>query len=122
MQTAPRLVLLDEPYRGLDRTQRQELLDRARKRWAQLTLLYVSHDIATTLSFPQVLVIENGQLVESGEPLALSRNPQSRYAALLQAERTVRHDLWSSKDWQRLAMVDGQLVAKRDSDETAEDS
>lgn len=121
MQAAPRLVLLDEPFRGLDRTQRQELLDRARKTWEKTTLLYVSHDIATTLSFPRVLVIEDGKLVEAGDPVALSSNASSRYAALLRAEKTVRYDLWASKEWQRVAMVDGQLVSGRERESGQED-
>ncbi len=116
LQAPPRLVLLDEPFRGLDRTQRQELLDRARKNWEKTTLVYVSHDIATTLSFPQVLIIEDGRLVESGEPVALSTRPDSRYSALLRAEKTVRHDLWASKEWHRVAMVDGQLVSSKERD------
>jgi ATP-binding cassette subfamily B protein len=120
MQTSPQLVLLDEPFRGLDRTQRQELLERARRGWQGTTLIYVSHDIATTLAFSRVLVIEGGRLVEDGEPAALSSQPGSRYAALLQAEKTVRHDLWASKEWQRMAMVDGQLVSSRDRDGAGE--
>ena len=116
MQAPPRLVLLDEPFRGLDRTQRQELLDRARKKWEKTTLLYVSHDISTTLNFPRVLIIENGSLVEAGDPVVLSGRAESRYAALLRAEKTVRHDLWASKEWQRVAMVDGQLVSGRERD------
>jgi ABC-type bacteriocin/lantibiotic exporter with double-glycine peptidase domain len=122
MQTAPQLALLDEPFRGLDRTQRQELLDRARKHWQGTTLIYVSHDIATTLTFPRVLVIDGGRLVEAGEPVALSAQPGSRYAALLLAEKTVRHDLWASKEWQRIAMVDGQLVSGRERDGHGEEA
>ncbi len=122
MQNAPQLVLLDEPFRGLDRTQRQELMDRARKHWQGTTLLYVSHDIATTLTFPRVLVIDGGRLVEAGEPVALSTQPGSRYAALLRAEKTVRHDLWASKEWQRIAMVDGQLVSGRERDGQGEEA
>jgi ATP-binding cassette subfamily B protein len=122
MQTQPQLVLLDEPFRGLDRTQRQELLDRTRKKWEQTTLIYVSHDIATTMSFPCVAVIENGRLVECGDPVSLSGQAGSRFSALLRAEKTVRHDLWASKEWHRIAMVDGQLVSGKERDGGAEDA
>ncbi|MBL9005483.1 MAG: ATP-binding cassette domain-containing protein [Myxococcales bacterium] len=122
LQSTPQLVLLDEPFRGLDRTQRQELLDRTRKKWERTTLIYVSHDIATTLSFPLVVVIEDGTLVESGPPLSLSNKPDSRFAKLLRAEKAVRHDLWASKEWQRIAMVDGQLVSGKERDGSQEES
>lgn len=116
MQTQPQLVLLDEPFRGLDRTQRQELLERSRKKWEHTTLIYVSHDIATTMSFPCVAVIEDGRLVECGDPVSLSSQAGSRFGALLRAEKTVRHDLWASKEWHRIAMVDGQLVSSKERD------
>src|SRR5205823_46301 len=40
-----RLVLLDEPFRGLDREKRCELLARAREYWRGSTLLCITHDI-----------------------------------------------------------------------------
>ncbi|MBI5546980.1 MAG: ATP-binding cassette domain-containing protein, partial [Deltaproteobacteria bacterium] len=50
-----RLVLLDEPFRGLDRAQRGPLLLRARAHWTRATLFGVTHDIEHTLSFARVL-------------------------------------------------------------------
>ena len=41
LQAAPRLVLLDEPFRGLDRGQRHALLNEARAWWQASTLLCV---------------------------------------------------------------------------------
>ena len=73
-----RLVLLDEPFRGTDRQQRQRLLTSARRHWAAATLLCATHDIAETLSFSRVLVIENGRIVEDGNPARLADTP-SRY-------------------------------------------
>jgi ATP-binding cassette subfamily B protein len=110
LQPTPRLVLLDEPFRGLDRDQRQALLTRVRDTWAPATLIFVSHDIESTLSFPKVLVFDHGRIVESGEPQALAAQPGSHYAALLAAERHARRDVWAAAAWQRLSVVDGQLV------------
>src|SRR5262249_32672156 len=44
----PRLARLDEPFRGLDRDARRRLLARARARWADATLLVVTHDVSET--------------------------------------------------------------------------
>src|SRR5262249_53094020 len=46
-----RLVLLDEPFRGLDRARRAEHLVRARAVWRDTTLVCVTHDISDTLGF-----------------------------------------------------------------------
>src|SRR5207247_204276 len=59
-----RLVILDEPFRGLDRTKRRELLSKARELWRGATLLCVTHDVAETLGFERVLVVEGGRVVE----------------------------------------------------------
>lgn len=105
-----RLVLLDEPFRGLDRGQRRELLARARQLWQGATLLCVTHDVGETLDFERVLVIENGRVIEDGVPTALAEQPGSRYGALLAAEREVRQGLWESAVWRRLRMERGRLT------------
>ena len=104
-----RLALLDEPFRGLDREQRRELLARARRLWRDATLLCVTHDVGETRDFARVLVIENGRVVEDGPPPSLAARPESRYAALLAAEQDVRTGLWESAVWRRLRMERGRL-------------
>jgi ATP-binding cassette subfamily B protein len=51
-----RLVILDEPFRGLDREHRRALLAAARRAWADATLLCITHDVGETLAFDRVLV------------------------------------------------------------------
>lgn len=104
-----RLVILDEPGRGLERATRRALLDRARTRWADATLLAITHDVADTLSFERVLVIENGAIAEDGRPSALASNPSSRFRQLLDAEDSMQHGLWTSSKWRRLRLESGSL-------------
>jgi len=104
-----RLAILDEPFRGLDRQQRRSLMASTRRHWCDATLLCVTHDVGETLSFPRVLVVEAGRVVEDGAPEVLARRVDSRYRSLLQAEEDVREGLWSSALWQRLRLEDGQL-------------
>jgi ABC-type bacteriocin/lantibiotic exporter with double-glycine peptidase domain len=110
----PRLVVLDEPFRGLTREQRHRLLARARERWAGATLLCVTHDIGETLVFPRVLVVADGRLLEDGAPEVLAARSGTRYAALLDAEERVRRLAWSPTSataWRRLRMVGGRVAA-----------
>jgi ABC-type bacteriocin/lantibiotic exporter with double-glycine peptidase domain len=104
-----RLVILDEPFRGLDRQQRSDLMSRARKYWSDATLLCVTHDVGETLSFPRVLVVESGRVIEDGPPEELIRQPDSTYRKLLSAEEEVREKFWSNDGWQHLHLRDGQL-------------
>ena len=108
-----RLVILDEPFRGLDRTKRRMLLGHARKYWRDATIICITHDVAETLGFDQVLVIEGGQLAEAGAPFKLTAQPDSRYRALLQAEKVVRDKIWAHPGWRRLRIERGQLAEAR---------
>src|SRR5262249_30348436 len=105
-----RLVILDEPFRGLDRDKRRALLRRARELWAGATLLCITHDIGETLDFERVLVVEGGRIVEDGSPRSLTCQADSRYNCLLQAEAAVRSGLWAKAEWRRLRMDGGRLV------------
>jgi ABC-type bacteriocin/lantibiotic exporter with double-glycine peptidase domain len=109
LQRHVRLVILDEPFRGLDRRRRHELLARARTFWRDATLLCVTHDISETQAFDRVLVLEAGRIVEDGNPYDLSKRAGSAFARLLEAERDVS-DLWSAPGWRRLRLEQGSLV------------
>lgn len=106
-----RLVVLDEPFRGLDRAKRRQLLENARHHWQHTTLLCITHDIGETIDFGRVLVVEDGQIVEDGAPRALLAIPTSRYRALSAADEKVRQQQWSATTWRRLWLAEGQLHA-----------
>jgi len=105
-----RLVILDEAFRGLDRDRRRQLMARAREMWRAATLVCITHDVAETKAFERVLVIEQGRIVEDGDPLDLLEQPQSRYRDLLEAEEMVREGLWSSDEWRRIRLERGLLI------------
>jgi ATP-binding cassette subfamily B protein len=109
LRPPPALVILDEPFRGLAREQRAALLERARRRWSEATLLCVTHDIGETARFARVLVIDDGKIVEDGAPGDLRAQPGSRYAALLEAEERVRSSAWGGAAWRRIRLEGGRV-------------
>jgi ABC-type bacteriocin/lantibiotic exporter with double-glycine peptidase domain len=104
------LAILDEPFRGLDRARRHDLLERAREIWRTQTMICVTHDIEETLAFERVLVLDGGRIVEDGEPRALANDPASAYAALLAAERAVQTTIWGDGSWRRWRLDDGEIT------------
>jgi ABC-type multidrug transport system fused ATPase/permease subunit len=106
-----RLAILDEPFRGLERRQRHDLLGRARALWSGATLICITHDVDSTLAFDRVLVLEGGQVIEDDSPRALAAR-QSRYRQLLESEERVLEGLWSDPTWRRVTLASGSLVEK----------
>ncbi len=108
LSDSSRLALLDEPFRGLDRGQRRALLGNARSWWRDTTLLCVTHDIEETMDFARVLVIEDGRIVEDGNPHDLAARA-TRYRTLRDAEHAVQRDMWRASNWRRLHVADGAV-------------
>jgi len=108
-----RLVILDEPFRGLDREKRRILLARARQFWQAATLICITHDVGETQEFERILVVENGRVVEDAPPMRLAQQA-SRYRDLLQAEEDVRRNLWAGANWTRLWIEGGKLTVREE--------
>jgi ABC-type bacteriocin/lantibiotic exporter with double-glycine peptidase domain len=104
-----RLVILDEPFRGLDRCARRRLLARARGWWPGATLLCITHDLEPTLDFDRVAVVASGRLAELGRPGELAARSDSRYRQLLDQETAIRERLHHEAGWRRLRLTGGRL-------------
>jgi ABC-type bacteriocin/lantibiotic exporter with double-glycine peptidase domain len=103
-----RLVILDEPARGLGREERRRMLSSLRAHFTGATVLCVTHDVSDTVDFDQVWVIEQGRILEQGAPRRLQAEPQSRYRALLDEERALGGDLRANA-WRRLRLQAGKI-------------
>lgn len=80
----PRLIMFDEPLGALDRWLREELLEELRQilRKSRVPVIYVTHDQdeAFTLA-DRILLLQNGQIIRSGKPEEVWREPGSGWAA-----------------------------------------
>lgn len=80
----PGMVILDEASSHLDPAT-ERLLEQAVDRLLQnRTGLIIAHRLQTVQRADDILILENGRIVEYGPRLALASNPTSRFAALLQ--------------------------------------
>ncbi len=83
---APRLLLLDEPARGLDaplRAELYELLGQIRTDF-QIPILLVTHDLDECFEMgDQMIVLREGRIVQYGSPKAVAERPASADVARL---------------------------------------
>lgn len=82
----PRLLLLDEPARGLDAPLREELYDTLRQVRAQFQtpILLVTHDLEECFALgDDMYVMHGGRLVQHGTPQAIFAQPASLEVARL---------------------------------------
>lgn len=107
-----RLVILDEPFRGLDRPTRRDLLVRARDLWCDCTLLYITHDVSATTGLDHVILLEQGRIIEQGDPDTLRQHTNSCYCSMLAAEAEAREELWAEMNWRRLWLDNGRLTER----------
>ena len=87
--SAPRLLLLDEPFSNLDRGHKQQMQRIIREVGEQLaiTCLLVSHDSADTLPWAdELLIVQQGRLVQQGPPEQVYNQPVNEYTAALLGE------------------------------------
>jgi len=105
-----RLVILDEPFRGLSRTERDQLLQKVINHWHNNTLIFISHDVQDTVNFDRVIVMDNGKIIEDAAPKDLLSKEHSRYRAIIQNEQNI-HQLFEKKvKWKKWWIENGKLV------------
>jgi ATP-binding cassette, subfamily B, bacterial len=80
----PKLVVLDEASSRLDPAT-EHLLERAIDRLlAGRTAIIIAHRLRTVQRADDILILENGRLLEYGPRATLAQDPSSRFARLLQ--------------------------------------
>lgn len=72
------LMLLDEPTEGLDATTESQILDLLAQVMKDKTVLMVTHRLRGLANFDQIIVMDNGQIIEQGSHAELFAK-QGRY-------------------------------------------
>ena len=120
MAPEPKVLLFDEPYANLDVPLRRTLRKDARQiiRETGAVGLFVTHDPDEVLVMgDNVVVLDNGLMVESGAPQTLYETPKSRYTAELFGEPQILHGVihdggvtTSLGEWDRSALMNPSMA------------
>lgn len=100
---SPRLLLLDEPFSNLDRVHKHLMQGIIEQLGQQLgiTCVLVSHDATDTLSWAdELLVLQQGRVVQRATPTDIYNKPANEYTAALFGDYNLVH----GAEAQRLAL------------------
>lgn len=83
-----KVMILDEPTASVDAESEAKIFDSLEHLSTDVTALFISHDFSTISQCRQILVLENGELIEEGDHPTLMKQ-KGKYAELynLQAKR-----------------------------------
>ena len=82
----PSVLICDEPVSALDLSIQAQILDLIKilKEKYRLTIIFVSHDLSIIKSIcDRVIVLKDGNIIESNNTIDLFKNPQSTYTKKL---------------------------------------
>ena len=80
---SPKLLLLDEPTSALDPSTRRCIEESIHKLKLTTSMVLVSHSLSLVEVCDTVIVLEDGKVVERGDPKVLKNDSNSRYADLM---------------------------------------
>jgi branched-chain amino acid transport system ATP-binding protein len=79
LATKPRVLLLDEPAAGVPRDESQELLAALSKLSAELSILFIEHDMDIVFRFAsRVIVMVGGRILVEGTPAEIAADARVR--------------------------------------------
>jgi ATP-binding cassette subfamily C protein len=81
----PTLLLLDEATSSLDHENERLIQQAIERLHGELTIVIIAHRLSTVQSADQIIVLEQGRVVESGAPEELARREGSAFRKLMSA-------------------------------------
>ena len=106
----PRVLLLDEPLGALDKALRVDMQAELKRiqREIGITTIFVTHDQEEALTMAdRVGILNDGRLVEEGEPEAIYNRPQTLFAAAFLGDANILSGIWSGD---AMVLADGTRI------------
>ncbi|DBA01094.1 TPA: LOW QUALITY PROTEIN: hypothetical protein N0F65_001722 [Lagenidium giganteum] len=84
-----RVLVLDEAFSSLEQARDDTVLDVVHREFAASTVLLITHRMDQVINMDRIMIMHDGQVVETGGVEQLLANPHSRFYELLEASQLV---------------------------------
>ncbi|KAI1313225.1 P-loop containing nucleoside triphosphate hydrolase protein [Xylaria venustula] len=82
------VLILDEPTSSVDVKTDAQMQEVIRNEFKHHTIIMIAHRLSSLLDFDNILVLDQGSLVETGHPTELLSDPSSRFAKMYHGNTT----------------------------------
>ncbi|WVQ99735.1 hypothetical protein IAU59_006877 [Kwoniella sp. CBS 9459] len=81
-----KILVMDEATSSVDFEMDAKITATIKECFAETTMLVIAHRLATIMQYDRVLVLDQGRIVESGEPLRLMEDPMTKFHRMCMAQ------------------------------------
>ncbi|OCF43038.1 hypothetical protein I317_03131 [Kwoniella heveanensis CBS 569] len=81
-----KILVMDEATSSVDFEMDARITATIKECFADTTMLVIAHRLATIMQYDRVLVLDQGQIIESGEPLRLMEEPTTTFHGMCMAQ------------------------------------
>lgn len=79
----PKILILDEATSSIDPATDQLVQETIEKLFFNCTVLTIAHRLNTILHYDQIMVLDNGEIIEFDSPQTLAKDPASHFHQML---------------------------------------
>lgn len=83
LSSNPKLVIADEPTRGVDEADAEEFVDKMREVFSESAVAVITHNIAIAQKSDRIAVMFAGEIAETGTSAEVLKDPQHEYTKVL---------------------------------------
>jgi ATP-binding cassette subfamily B protein len=102
------LVILDEASSRLDPATERYIEKAVQRLLEERTVIIIAHRLNTVMQADEIMVLENGRVIEHGDRAALAADPYSRFATLLRTGLDEEEPAGPADDLLPLEVLDGR--------------
>lgn len=86
-----KLIVLDEPSSALDSIEEKRIFNNFFSEYSKKTIIFITHNLSFAKNADKIIVMKNGEILESGDYEQLSKDNKSEFFKLWETQKNLIH-------------------------------